>query len=166
MKTIPVAICLLQHEGRIPLIQFKRNYLTGFWGLPGGKFDDGEFLPEAAAREMGEELGLAVTFEAFHGVIDEIVVATEGSWRILLHACTVRPKDPADPLLGQRRDTPEGTIDWFTPVEIMAAEESFVASDLRIIQALLAGELGGYYRCRQRISADAKPALELFERAA
>lgn len=159
MKSIPVAVCLLEHEGRIPLIRFKRNYLAGYWGLPGGKFDSGEFLPEAAEREMHEEIEVPVKFGRFLGLVDEIVTTPDSEMRILLHVCTVTCHVPVN---FEDIDKDEGTIRWFSSEELASVKDQFVMSDYRIIQKVQKGSLSGYYRCRQRIGAG-KLKLDLFE---
>ena len=44
------------HDGQVVLLKNGRDE----WELPGGKLEPGESPPECVAREIGEELGLAV----------------------------------------------------------------------------------------------------------
>mgnify|MGYP000091254653 CR=1 FL=1 len=160
MKTLLVAVCGLQVEGKIPLIKFKRNYLRGYWGVPGGKFDEGEFLPQAAAREIKEELGIDVRYERFHGIVDELAIVDGETVRCVLFVNSVVATGSVSM---ERQDTDEGVIEWFSLEQIKGMEDEIVPSDYRIIHELLFGGESGYWRCQQTIE-NGVPTLDFFER--
>ena len=129
--------------GKIPLIKFKRNYLAGWWGIPGGKFDSREHLPEAAAREIKEELGLDASLDQFLGTVDEFAIQENGDTsRPILFVVTMRAKEAPNTA---ERDLPEGTIRWFTREEIASLESEVVPSDFRIMQDIYFNENHGHY---------------------
>ncbi len=152
MKVLNVAVCGLIHDGKLPLIRWKRNHLAGYWGLPGGKFDDAEHLVQAAEREMTEEIEQPTRFGEFLAVVDEIVVRSDGQHRCNLFVCRMK----GEGLAHRRIDKDEGTIDWFTPEEIVAMKDEIVASDYRFTTEVVLGNGRGYYGCtldiRQRPS--------------
>jgi len=75
-KPAAVALVLLaDEEGRGCFLLTKRaptlRAHTGQWALPGGRIDAGESPPEAALRELYEELGLLLGDETVLGVLDD-----------------------------------------------------------------------------------------------
>jgi 8-oxo-dGTP diphosphatase len=54
VRSVAVTVC----QGQVLLVQ--SNSTPGAWVPPGGKLEPGEALPEAAAREVLEETGVAV----------------------------------------------------------------------------------------------------------
>lgn len=58
------AICL--HGSHILLIRRSLELDTwpGFWSIPGGKVEDGEFFRECALRETEEEIGITIDRDA------------------------------------------------------------------------------------------------------
>jgi 8-oxo-dGTP diphosphatase len=51
-----IALCLISSGSKIALVKNSWG-----WSLPGGKIEEGESLADAAAREVGEELGIKVS---------------------------------------------------------------------------------------------------------
>jgi len=61
VSTVIVAAAIIVEEGRVLLTQRKRgSHLEGMWEFPGGKVEDGEDPKDAVARELREELGIAI----------------------------------------------------------------------------------------------------------
>jgi ADP-ribose pyrophosphatase YjhB (NUDIX family) len=50
----------IMRDGKLLLIQRRREPEAGHWGLPGGKVDLYETMAAAAEREIFEELGLTI----------------------------------------------------------------------------------------------------------
>lgn len=59
-------------DGKLLLVKRRRAPEAGCWGLPGGKVDWLEPVAAAVAREIAEELGLAIRPERLLCVIDHI----------------------------------------------------------------------------------------------
>ena len=104
-----VAVALMRGDGLV-LMQRRRagRQHGGLWEFPGGKVEAGESLTQAAAREIAEELGVAVLPEA----LAPVGFATNGTGDssgpvILLFACDEWTGDPAC------LDAEE--IGWFAP---------------------------------------------------
>ena len=56
--------CYCEHEGKILLLKRHPNkYQGNTWGVPGGKFEEGEDARQAVVREVYEEVGLSVESE-------------------------------------------------------------------------------------------------------
>jgi 8-oxo-dGTP diphosphatase len=63
LPVIDVAASIVQDSaGRVLLAERTPDQLSaGYWELPGGKIDPGETAPQAAARELDEEIGIQPT---------------------------------------------------------------------------------------------------------
>lgn len=67
-------------EGRLLLVKRLRQPEAGCWGLPGGKVDFGETTRETCAREIAEELGLAIVPGRLLCVADTIDAGDGRHW--------------------------------------------------------------------------------------
>jgi 8-oxo-dGTP diphosphatase len=63
---------IIDGQGRILLVQRKRQPEAGHWGQPGGKLDWGESSRTCAEREILEELGVTIVAGAVLCVTDMI----------------------------------------------------------------------------------------------
>jgi 8-oxo-dGTP diphosphatase len=68
VNPLPVACCLVQHEGGIVLIRRGVAPRLGYWALPSGFVEAHETTEEAARRETSEECGLDVAIGELLGV--------------------------------------------------------------------------------------------------
>jgi 8-oxo-dGTP diphosphatase len=102
-------------ERRYLLIRRKKEPYAGFWALVGGKWDFGETLMTAAAREAQEETGLQVRFVALRGVVNERLAPAEAGGEaahFLIFVCEVAATG------GEAGEQDEGAVAWFSLVEI------------------------------------------------
>ena len=124
-----VAVALMRGDGRV-LMQRRRlgRQHGGLWEFPGGKVEAGESLTQAAAREIAEELGVAVLPEALAPVGFAVNRTTDSPGPvILLFACEKWSGDPSC------LDAEE--IGWFPPDAL--ADLAMPPLDYPLAQALL-----------------------------
>ena len=111
-----VAAALVDGERRVLLQQrAPGRAMAGLWEFPGGKVEAGE-LPEAAlARELEEELGIAVEIGALSPAAFASADSPEGSGRhmlLLLYLCREWRGEP--------RPLDAAALKWVRPDEMSA----------------------------------------------
>lgn len=67
-------------NGQLLLVRRRRDPEAGCWGLPGGKVDPFEPIADATAREIREELGIAIRPNQLLCVVDHIDCANGQHW--------------------------------------------------------------------------------------
>ncbi|OGB74508.1 hypothetical protein A2V68_02755 [candidate division Kazan bacterium RBG_13_50_9] len=63
-----VTLCFLVRENEICLAMKKRRFGAGKWNGVGGKVEEGEFIKEAAVRELREEIGVDASVDDLDNV--------------------------------------------------------------------------------------------------
>ncbi|MFI5720733.1 NUDIX hydrolase [Nocardia sp. NPDC051750] len=79
IRRAAVVLGVVDTGDALAVIVIKRAYRgrnAGQWGLPGGRVEAGETLPEAAARELHEELGLTARTADILGALDDFPAAS------------------------------------------------------------------------------------------
>ena len=80
-------------DGRLLLVKRLRPPEAGSWSLPGGKVEFGERLVEAVAREIREEIGVAIALERLLGVV-EMVGLDDQHWVSPIYLATIVAGEP------------------------------------------------------------------------
>ena len=123
---------VLNAEGEVLIDQrLEEGLLGGMWEFPGGKQESGETIQTCIARELEEELGIAVTLGEELITVDHAY--SHKKLRFVVHLCTWVSGDP-QPLASQQ-------VRWVPPASLK--EYPFPAANARIIEALLGRLAGG-----------------------
>ena len=121
---------VLNSAGEVLIDQrLEEGLLGGMWEFPGGKQEQGETIETCIARELKEELGIAVTVGAELITVDHAY--SHKKLRFVVHLCDWVSGEP-QPLASQQ-------VRWVRPDDL--GNYAFPAANARIIEALL-GRLG------------------------
>ena len=112
---VVVAVALVDAERRILLQQRAPDRaMAGLWEFPGGKKEPGE-LPEAAlARELEEELGIAVEADSLEPACFASAPVGERHMLLLLYICRTWRGEP--------RPLDASALKWLRPGEMRPDE--------------------------------------------
>ena len=105
--------------------RLEEGLLGGMWEFPGGKQEQGETIENCIARELKEELGIAVTVGAELITVDHAY--SHKKLRFVVHLCDWVSGEP-QPLASQQ-------VRWVSPDDL--GNYAFPAANARIIEALL-----------------------------
>lgn len=92
-------------QGRLLLVKRCRNPEADHWGLPGGKVDFLEPVPDTIRREIAEELGVAIELTGLLCVVDQIDPAGPSHWVNPVHRARIVAGEP-------RVMEPDAMADW------------------------------------------------------
>ena len=117
---------VLNAAGEVLIDQrLEEGLLGGMWEFPGGKQEPGETIETCIARELKEELGIAVTVGAELITVDHAY--SHKKLRFVVHLCDWLSGEP-QPLASQQ-------VRWVRPEDL--GSYAFPAANARIIEALL-----------------------------
>ena len=132
-STIRVVAAVVARDGRLLVCQrpaHKRH--GGLWEFPGGKCEPGESDAEAVARELREELGVAVVAVG----AERFAVRDAGSPFLIAF---VPVEIAGEPVCHEHT-----ALRWGTPHEL--AQLALAPSDRRFVEAMHAGDEGALRR--------------------
>lgn len=92
-------------QGRLLLVKRRRDPEAGHWGLPGGKVDFLEPVPDAVRREIAEELGITIVLTGLLCVVDQIDVDSASHWVNPVYRARITAGTP-------RLMEPDALADW------------------------------------------------------
>ena len=97
--TLIVTAAVVERDGRFLVTRRQRGvHLEGFWEFPGGKCEEGETLGAALARELQEELDVAVTIGA--ELLETVHAYADRSVELHFFGCEILGEPR--PLVGQQ----------------------------------------------------------------
>lgn len=81
-------------DGRLLLVKRRRNPEADHWGLPGGKVDFLEPVPDTIRREIAEELGVEIELTGLLCVVDQIDADVGSHWVNPVHRARIVTGEP------------------------------------------------------------------------
>ncbi len=126
MERIDVVAAIVEHDGLF-LACRRRPERGGQWEFPGGKVESGESVDAAVARELREELDVAV-------VSGEVFTTVEhGELRIIFVLASLADERPT-------QSTDHDQLEWLTLDELTSVE--WADADLAAVEQLVDARSG------------------------
>ena len=113
------ACALIQRPQDGAVLSVSRGHDTSDWGLPGGRVERNETLPEAAERELAEETGVKLHP---HSRLKPICNGLSGNHIVTIYSVEGNILIPND---GMRSIPFEGYVDWLPPEELCKSTCTF-----------------------------------------
>lgn len=105
---LPVVLAAIIHDGQILMLKRAKRPYQGYWGMPGGKLQLQESIPDCALREAEEETGLKCSFSHTAAVIHERVKeGEEYKHAFVLFLTVIKPSTI------KLKESGEGKLEWF-----------------------------------------------------
>jgi 8-oxo-dGTP diphosphatase len=124
---IVVCAAVIEHDGRFLITRRQKGvHLEGLWEFPGGKCEPGETLPTCLARELKEELDVAVAVG--EEIFATVHAYTERSVELHFLRCTLIGEPT--PQLGQ-------PMQWIARTDLNTLP--FPPADIELIRLLVDG---------------------------
>lgn len=109
----PTTLCLLVKDDKILLAMKKRGFGIGKWNGVGGKVEDDETIEAAAAREVGEEIGVLADPAKMERVGNvEFYFKDKPEWDQKMHVFLVKDWQ------GEPKESEEMAPKWYLKNEI------------------------------------------------
>jgi 8-oxo-dGTP diphosphatase len=109
-QTIGTVVVIVS-KGKVLIGKRKNSYMSGYYGLPGGRLESNEKLVDCAMRELTEETGIKTNNLKYLGVIKDQNVGFS-----FIHFAFLCKKFKGEPSL-MEEDKCEGW-EWFDPKHI------------------------------------------------
>ena len=128
MSVLPIAITILEHDGRFLFIKRVKPPYENLWSLVGGKVNPGEHIAHAAIREIKEETGVIdVKDYSLRGFVSERLLNSDSELlsQFLIFIGYAK-------ITSFSRDNREGELSLFTLDDINTQAVNFLPSDLKM----------------------------------
>ncbi|MBU0979414.1 MAG: NUDIX domain-containing protein [Nanoarchaeota archaeon] len=111
MEVKVICWAVVEKDGKILLVQEKKEHCKGKWNYPAGRLDLDEDIFSAAVREVKEETGLDVELEGLIGIYQHKSI--RGNCIVMIHF-------KASVIGGEMKHNEDELLDvrWFTPEEM------------------------------------------------
>lgn len=143
---LTIAIACLTCQDHILLLRRYKEPFKDQWSLPGGKIRFGEYVDQAALREIREETGLSLAVLRYLGGVCEQVISSGPGQDILYQHLIYVFRSEINEM--KELDSPEGLLCWFKTGEVLRLGTELVSTDACIISELLIKGRSGLYNSK------------------
>jgi len=153
-KIMNIACAAVIKENNVLLVKRIKEPYTGFWSMPGGKIEFGEYPEEAALREIKEETNLDCRSEGLKGVATEIIHSNNKKVsQFMLYVYRLKPENI-------NLVATEGELKWFSLSEL--DKHKIIPSDILMIREFILKDNKEKHHKIKMLEEDGKYRVEEF----